>query len=125
MKNLNWQTGKKGETIARDFLLKKDYQIIESNFRTRFGEIDLVASKDKKLVFIEVKLKIGLQFGSPEEMISNHKLKQVKKTAFAFLQAHPKTANQYPFWQIDAVCIVLNRMGDILRINHYENIGTE
>lgn len=125
MKQLNWQTGQKGEVIACDWLLKKGYQILESNFRTRFGEIDLVTTKNKKLIFVEVKLKVGEQFGQPEEMINQAKISQIQKTAAAFLQTHPKIAAKYPFCQIDAICIVLNQDKTPLRINHYENLGYE
>jgi len=124
MKNFNYQTGQKGEAIAQDFLTKKGYRIVESNFRTRFGEIDLVAAKNKKLIFVEVKLKIGLQFGSPEEMINHRKIWQIQQTAQTFLQTHPRIAAQYSSYQIDAVCIVSDP-NQAIQINHYENIGTE
>lgn len=124
-KSFNYQTGKLGEKIAQDFLVRKGYRIIESNFQTRFGEIDLVATKGKKLVFVEVKLKIGVQFGQPEEMISQAKISQIQKMATVFLQTHSKLATKHPFYQIDAACIVLNQDKALLRINHYENIGYE
>lgn len=124
-KGLNYQTGKLGEKIAQDFLVQKGYRIIKPNFQTRFGEIDLVATKSKKLVFVEVKLKIGVQFGQPEEMISQAKISQIQKMAAVFLQTHSKFATKHPFYQIDAVCIVLNQDKTLLRINHYENIGYE
>lgn len=125
MKNLNYQTGKLGEQIAQDYLAKKGYQIVAANFRTRFGEIDLVAAKGKRLSFIEVKLKIGDQFGAPEEMINKTKIAKVQKMAFAFLQAHPKIAIAYPAYQIEAVCIVLDRNQAVTRINHWENLENE
>lgn len=122
MKNLNYQVGKIGELLAKKYLLKKEYQILASNFRTRFGEIDLVAGKNQTLVFAEVKLKIGEEFGSPEEMIDKKKLIQVQKTAEYFLQIYPEVAAKYPFYQIDAVCIVLNADGSCKRITHWENL---
>lgn len=125
MKNLNYQTGKVGENFARQFLVKKGYQIIESNFRTRFGEIDLIATKDKKLIFIEAKSKIGEDFGSPEEMVGRAKLGQIQQMAEYFIQTHPQLAIDHPSWQIDAVCIVLNSDQSVNRLNHWENIGNE
>jgi len=59
MKQKNYEVGRLGEKIAAEFLAKKGYRILARNFRTRFGEIDLVAAKDGVLVFVEVKLKIG------------------------------------------------------------------
>jgi len=121
MKKFNYQKGKQGETIAKNFLIKKGYQIIKTNFQNRLGEIDLVAVKDKALIFIEVKLKSGEQFGSPEEMITPGKIWQIKRIAQAFLQENPKLATNHPLYRIDAVCIVLEDT-EIARINHYENI---
>lgn len=125
MKNLNYQTGKIGENFARQFLAKKGYQIIEANFRTRFGEIDMIATKDKKLIFIEVKSKIGVEFGSPEEMVGRTKLTQIQKMAEYFLQGHPRLAASNPQYRIDAVCIVFNPDQSVNRFNHWENIGNE
>lgn len=124
MKKFNYQTGQQGETMAKNFLTKKGYRIIGRNFRTRFGEIDLVAAKNKKLIFVEVKLKIGLQFGSPEEMINRRKIRQIHRTAQAFLQTHPFLAKKYSLYQIDAVCIT-SEANQTIKINHYENIGSE
>lgn len=53
------------------------------------------------------------------------KIAQIQKTAAAFLKARPKIAAIYPFYHIDAVCIVLNQDKTPLRINHCENIGDE
>lgn len=124
-KQQNYQIGKLGETLARDYLVKKNYRLVATNFRTRFGEIDLVASKNNKLIFVEVKLKIGQRFGSPEEMINLAKLAKVKKMAQVFLQKHAKLKAQYPRHQIDTICIVLNQDRSIFRINHWENIDNE
>lgn len=125
MKNLNYQTGRTGETIAKDSLVKKGYQIVTSNFRTRFGEIDLIATKDKHLIFVEVKLKIGEQFGTPEEMVDRRKLNQIQKTGEYYLQINPQIAHNYQNYQIDAICVVLNSDGSIKRITHWENLSNE
>jgi len=122
MKNFNYQTGKIGEKIAQEFLIKKGYQIIQTNFRTRFGEIDLIANKNNRLIFVEVKLKIGEDFGSPEDMIDHHKLSQIQKTAEVFLQTNPQIVDNFQSNQIDAVCIVLNPDQTVKRINHWENL---
>jgi len=125
MKQFNYQTGKLGEEIGRQFLQKKGYQILQSNFQTRFGEIDLIASKNQRLIFVEIKLKIGQQWGRPEEMINKNKILQIQKTALSFLQNNPQLAQKNPLYQIDAICIVCNQDGRPTIINHYENIGDE
>lgn len=125
MKKLNFQTGRSGEEIARQHLIKNGYQIVQSNFRTKFGEIDIIATKNKKLAFVEVKLKIGEQFGSPEDMINKTKTAKIKRMAEIFLQTNQKIANSYQCCQIDAVCIVLNNDLSVKRITHWENIDNE
>jgi len=120
MKKWNYQKGKTGEDIAVNFLIKKGYRIIKRNLQNRFGEIDLITAIPKVLVFVEVKLKIGNAFGSPEEMITPTKIKQIRRMAELYLQQNPQL--KFPQQRIDAICIVLNEDQTIQRINHYENI---
>jgi putative endonuclease len=122
MKKFNKILGERGENIAKKYLGSKGYKIIEQNFETKFGEIDLIAAMDKKLIFVEVKLKVCEDFGRPEEMINHHKLRQIESTGIIYLQKFPEIDKYYCQKQIDAVCIVLGREGEIIRINHYENI---
>lgn len=118
----NYNKGKEGEQIARELLVKKGFNLIESNYSNNLGEIDLIMTDKDWLVFVEVKLKIGDKFGSPEEMISKKKLSQVKRTAESFLILESPTVQQYKKYRIDAVCIVLNQDNSIQRIQHYENL---
>jgi len=122
MKQGNYLKGKLGEQMAADFLRQKGYRILETNFRTRFGEIDLIAAKDGRLVFVEVKLKVGSELGTPEEMITLTKISQVKQTAEVFLQQNPALATNFLRYRIDAVCLVLNEDYSIKSIRHYENL---
>lgn len=122
MKQKNYETGKLGERLAEEYLAKKGFRIIERNFHTRFGELDLVTTKDKKLIFVEVKLKIGEDFGTPEEMITPTKLRQVTKTAESFLLMKPEIRKFYSEYQVDAVCIVLDSDQAVKRLDHYENL---
>jgi len=124
-KRFNYQKGKLGEQIAREFLVGKGYEAIKSNFQTRFGEIDLICAKADKLVFVEVKLRVGKDFGRPEEMINPGKIRQVEKTGQIFLQKNPEFFKKYESFRIDAVCIELAYDGSVLQINHYSNISGE
>lgn len=74
MKKFNLKTGKLGEAIAREYLEKKGYQILEQNVRSKFGEIYLVGKNRKELVVVEVRTKIGDRFGSPEESLDKKSL---------------------------------------------------
>ena len=122
MKNLNRQLGQTGEHLAQKFLKQKGYRILAVNWRHRFGEIDLVAAKNSTLVFVEVKLKTGSHFGSPEQMITPHKLRQLHRLALLFLRLHPTLARRYPHRRLDAVCIVLQPDGRPQRISHWQNL---
>lgn len=122
MKQFNFQKGQRGEEIASIYLTRKGFRIIEKNFSTRFGEIDLIGINKDRLVFIEVKLKIGDMFGTPEEMVNRRKLLQVQNTATAYMQKNTEIAVKYPLRQIDVVAIVLGSSGDVIRIEHYESV---
>lgn len=123
MKQKNYEVGKLGEKIAENFLTKRGYKLIARNFSTRFGEIDLIVCRDKKLIFVEVKLKIGEDFGTPEEMINSHKIGQIEMTGQTFLMKYPEYDKFYESLQIDAICIVMDENKEVERINHYENIS--
>jgi len=62
--------GQESETVAVNFLEKKGYKIIGKNFRTKFGEIDIIAKDFDTLAFIEVKARKSDTFGSPKESIT-------------------------------------------------------
>lgn len=118
LKTFNKETGRLGEQKAAEYLKKKGYKIIEQNYRTRYAEIDLVAKEKDVLVIVEVRTKIGEQFGSPEETLNGRKLYKVKRNAMAYA-AHIKWNT---LCRVDAVCIVLDENHKVARINHYENI---
>ena len=69
----NHEVGKRGEQLASDFLIKKGYKILETNWRHRRAEIDIIAMLDEVLIFIEVKTRTNNQFGRPESFVSERK----------------------------------------------------
>lgn len=77
--------GRKGEEAAVQYLKKKHYKIWERGFRLYRGEIDIIASHKKTLVFVEVKTRKDPSFGYPEESITPDKIKQIKKIAQGYL----------------------------------------
>jgi len=85
MTNTRIDIGKRGETLAISFLKKNGYRIIESNFRCRYGEIDIIAQDGKTVAFIEVKTKTSNRFGSPTQAVDSRKQRQVSKTALAYI----------------------------------------
>lgn len=73
--------GKNGEDIAVEYLQQKGYKIIERNFYSKVGEIDIIALKDEYIVFVEVKTRSSNQYGVPSEAVTKEKLKHLYRTA--------------------------------------------
>ena len=80
--------GQMGEGLAADFLMKKGYRILERNFRTKLGEIDIVAKDKDTICFIEVKSRTDFSFGSPLESITAFKRKKLSQVALSYLKQH-------------------------------------
>lgn len=77
---------KEGEELARRFLKKKGYKIIEQNYKAPMGEIDIIAMDGKTLVFVEVKTRESLEFGQPFEAVNYIKRKKIEKVALSYLK---------------------------------------
>jgi putative endonuclease len=84
-------TGAEGEEIASNFLKNRGYIILTRNFRTSYGEIDIVAKEGVTLVFVEVKARSGRQFGTPELAVDLRKQEKLSRVALLYLsQKYPK-----------------------------------
>lgn len=83
----NRDLGKRGEARAAAYLRHRGFRILETNYRCRLGEIDLVAVEGGTVVFVEVKSKRGLDRGRPEEMITPAKRRRLTLLARAYLQS--------------------------------------
>lgn len=95
------QIGDFGEDRATEYLEGLGYEIFERNFRTRFGEIDIIAREKETLCFVEVKAKSSDRFGTPAEMITPKKLDKIVRTAKHYVQKN----NLSVPWRVDAVLI--------------------
>lgn len=90
MKKNHLETGVKGEDLAATYLLERAYIILERNWRCKHFEIDIIASYQNILVFVEVKTRNSLAFGYPEESISKTKMKRLKLAATVYHFNHPQ-----------------------------------
>ncbi|MFA5769965.1 MAG: YraN family protein [Patescibacteria group bacterium] len=77
--------GKTGEDLALDFLKSHNYSILEKNFRSKFGEIDIIGEKNHCLYFVEVKTRSNLNHGAPYEAVNKRKIYHIKKAAQYYL----------------------------------------
>ena len=112
------EVGKLGEKAARKFLKKRGYRIREVSFRCRHGEIDIIAQQKDYLVFVEVRTKSNLDFGTPEESITQAKKRKLISLALAYTSTHQ---NLPSLWRIDVVAIELDDKGKPKRIELIEN----
>ena len=97
--------GRKAEDLAVKLLTDKGYKILDRNFRSTFGEIDVVAIDNGTLVFVEVKARSSNKYGLPEESVNYFKLNKIKKTAEYYLFLHPELPEKM---RIDVVAIELH-----------------
>jgi len=77
--------GARGEEIAVAYLKRQKYRIIETNFRCRCGEVDIIARDGKTLVFVEVKTRRTASYGLPQLAVTPFKQRQISKAALAYL----------------------------------------
>jgi putative endonuclease len=89
------EQGEYTENLACQYLEKKGLKLLERNFNCRFGEIDLIMQDNNSLVFVEVRYRHNINFGSGAESITANKQSKLIKTASTYLQQHVKL-NKYP-----------------------------
>ena len=121
MKNI--ETGKIGEDIACQYLLKNSYSILARNHRERFYEIDIIARNPRGiLIFCEVKTGNHNSSGfMPEDNLSPAKRQKMIRASSVFLAWHPELVREDTGWQIDLIAIVLDG-GNLSDLRHYKNI---
>ena len=113
------QIGNKGEKFAADYLKDKGYKLLDQQFSTRFGELDLVMDDAGSLVFIEVKTRTTDSFGTPECSVTPEKLERIQNAGMIWLQEHPEVED---YWRIDVVSIVLDQKHVVQDIHHFINV---
>jgi len=113
------KTGDKGEDLAIELLESKSYTIIKRNYRYGKGEIDIIAKdpQEEGLVFIEVKSRKSLEYGSPEEAITKNKIKQLKRIAELYLY---ENEIKEILCRFDVIAILM-LPGEKPQIEHYVN----
>jgi putative endonuclease len=93
--------GDKGEGLAVKFLKKKGYKIITQNYKTRIGEIDIIAREGDTLVFVEVKTRESIAYGKPFEAVNYFKKRKIANVALLYL----KKLEEIPPCRFDVVSI--------------------
>jgi putative endonuclease len=97
MLNRQQQFGKKSERLAAEFLRRKGYRILETNYRSKVGEIDIIAKDKGVLVFVEVKARSSSRFGSPKGAVTPAKQRKISMTALDYLKRSGQTGARARF----------------------------
>ena len=123
--DLRRRHGELGERIAADHLEHRGYSILARNFRTRYGELDLVAADERALVFCEVKTRIAGHGGGPPgplDAIGPRKRDRLRRMATQWLAATPSGSRPHRReLRFDAIGIVLTPAGRLLALEHLED----
>ena len=117
--------GELGEKVAKNFLQKKGYEILDKNYSTKFisgpqrGEIDIIAKNGETISFVEVKTLTTQDSFLPEDKVGLQKQRKIVKTAESWLSAN-KIQLDTP-WQIDIISISIDLPRKKAKIRHFQN----
>lgn len=110
--------GQWGEEVAADHLAASGIEVLERNWRSAEGEIDLIGSKDGSFIFVEVKTRKSTNFGPPEGAVDERKQRKIQRAAWRYLESIDELQAD---WRIDVIAIEQSSDGQIGRIEHYVN----
>ena len=108
----NKEIGDKGEQLASYYLMQKGYQILESNYRYKRVEVDIIGIKNSTIVFFEVKLRSSNAFGYPEQAVTQDKAARIKTAAEYYMDNRKWDKNI----RFDIIAITLNPELEIVHI---------
>ncbi|HPX70576.1 MAG TPA: YraN family protein [Bacillota bacterium] len=111
------KAGDRGEDIAAGFLEKQGYRVLYRKYRTRFGEIDIVARKGRVIAFVEVKARKRTDYGLPCEAVDRRKQRRLKLGAEYFLLVNPWCKSLQP--RMDIIELLFLERGSYIR--HLKN----
>jgi putative endonuclease len=117
--------GAVGERLAAEHLRRAGYRIVERNFRTRYGELDIVAAGDRCLVFCEVKTRVRGRDGGPGpfDAIGPNKRNRVRAMAAQWLAERRRELDEppQPHLRFDAIGVCMSATGRLLALDHLED----
>ena len=111
--------GRWGEALAAEHLRRAGYQILAANWRSRFGEIDLIAANQSYLCFVEVKLRKSAAFGRAGEFVDRRKQNKLRVTAELYLSQH--STRLQPRFDVIEVYAPQGTDTKAPRVRHIEN----
>ena len=113
------ELGRAGEQVAVEYLERAGLRILDRNWRSTIGELDIVAAERRVLVVCEVKTRSGTGFGTPLEAITRHKQARLRRLAAQWLVAHGVLFDEV---RIDAIGVLRDSSGEF-QIEHVRGVG--
>jgi len=113
--------GSWGEAVACGYLESQGFEIIDQNFHTRYGEIDIICSQSERIVFVEVKTRTSTSYGLPEDSITENKKRHLLNASLLYLEEHP----EFMEWEFDLITIEGKFMSINPTITHFRNAIVE
>ncbi len=110
--------GRLGEQLAAKYLIDNGYLILDQNYRTKLGELDIIANKDHVIIFIEVKTRTSNTFGTPSESVNYKKQKTIQKLSQQYI-LHKKLNHEFWIYRYDVIEVrIINKK---YKIDHITN----
>ena len=110
----NKDLGQEGEQLAAEYLKERGYSLLARNYRVGRREIDIIASKENVLAFVEVKTRVNTRYGMPEEAVDDRKAEMIMYVAEQYLSCHDWPGRI----RFDIIAIIKNRN---LEIEHFKD----
>jgi len=109
------ELGKKGETVAANHLISKEYQILDRNYHWKNSEVDIICVKNEMLIIVEVKTRGTSAFGEPYKSVNRNKQRQIIKVTNEYIKLNDIKREV----RFDVISIVLNK--GFMNLEHIEN----
>lgn len=116
------ELGKWGEELAAALLLSRGFAILNNNYHTPDGEIDLIAKKGDELIFVEVKTRRNTMLSYPEEAINDEKIDHLENAAGWYLLQHPEFEQN---WRLDVITVIGSPNTSEPKIDWFENVTAD
>jgi len=115
----NQRIGEFGETLAKDYLVRHGYRIINANVKLSYQELDIIAEKDKQLVFVEVKTRISQFYGPAENAFQFTKLQRFRRGIEMYLGNENLFAEEV---RADLITVDIDHIKKTAKIKHYKDV---
>ena len=117
--NYKQKVGRFGEELAKKYLIKNGYIILDSNVKTSYQEIDIIAKFKEKIIFFEVKTRTTETFGTADENISARKIQNLKKAINLYMEERDVDPENV---RLDLIAIDIDKIKRVAKIKHYNEI---